>query len=409
MPCDAAGAYPLELLKIAYAGDSIDLRVPAGCVRELSSSAPVSPSRAEEIIPVDGVRRCLRRDTLVIVNDGTRPTPTRTIFDLLRPACDVLVATGAHAAPTEAELALLFGSHLQRLRPGIHDARRSPCRDLGVTSRGTPVRLNASLFDHERILVIGSVEPHYFAGYTGGRKALLPGVAAYDTIEANHALYFEPGVEILRLAGNPVHEDMVEAVDMLDVEVHCLNTVVVADGALVAAFFGDIRRTLLQAADVARGCFSAAIEERADLVIACAPFPMDADLYQSHKALVNAARACKPGGVIVLVSACRNGIGPRAFYDLTLAQGSVEKAAAYAKAHYELGYHKVASFAEILARHAVKAITGLPAEILRPLEMESWEPKDLERAVTAVHEGAGTILYMPKASVTVPVLMEEAP
>jgi len=409
MPCDAAGTDALELLRIPYAGDSIDLRVPVNCVRELGSA--VTPPRVgvEEIIPVDGVRRCLRRDTLLIVNDGTRPTPTRTILHLLQPACDVLVATGAHAAPTEAERAFLFGSHLGRLRIGIHDARRSPCRDLGVTSRGTPVRLNASLFEHERILVIGSVEPHYFAGYTGGRKGLLPGVAAYDTIEANHALYFEPGVEILRLAGNPVHEDMAEAVDMLDIEVHCLNTVVAADGTLVAALFGDIHETQSRAADVARGVFTIGVTERADLVIACAPFPMDADLYQSHKALINASRACKPGGIIVLASTCRNGIGPRAFYDLVLAQGSVAKAAEHAKAHYRLGYHKVASFAEILARHGVKAITGLPAETLRPLGMEAWEPKDLERAVASVHEGGGTVLYMPEASVTVPVLMEEAP
>jgi nickel-dependent lactate racemase len=377
--------------------------IPAGAVRELRFRSNAPPIVLGETALRGLLGQYVEEGTLWIVNDGTRPTPTRRLFEAVRPECDVLVATGAHAAPTEEELTFILGPRRERPRVHIHNAHRSSCQSIGMTSRGTPVHLNSRLFDYDRILVIGSVEPHYFAGYTGGRKGLLPGVAAYRTIEANHRLYFEPGADILRLDGNPVHEDMVEAVQMLDLDVRCVNTVVAGDGTLVAALFGDLHETLSQAASVAWDCFTAPFHRPADLVIACVPFPTDADLYQSQKALLNATRACTPGGTIVLVSACRNGIGPRAFYDLILARGGVQEAAAYAEDHYRLGFHKAASFAEILRRHDVKAITDLPVEALEPLGIEAWIPADLKRAIASVHGRGGSIVSMPEASVTVPV------
>jgi nickel-dependent lactate racemase len=403
---DASDEFP-GVLRIPYARRTIEFSIPAGSVRELRCAPRGSPVDLALALSRDRLGAYAESGTLWIVNDGTRPTPTRTLIETIRPTCDILVATGAHAAPTEEQLRFILGPDRGRRPVAIHDARRSPCRSLGVTSRGTPVHLNQRLFDYERILVFGSVEPHYFAGFTGGRKGLVPGVAAFETIEANHSLYFQRGVGILQLAGNPVHEDMVEAVRMLDADLRCINTVVAPDGDVVSLHDGDLHEALAEAAPIARACFTVPLDEPADLVIACAPYPMDVDLYQSQKALLNAARACAAGGTIALVSACHHGIGPRAFYDLVLDRGGLCAAEAHARAHYRLGYHKVASFAEILATHAVKAITELNAEDLRPLGIERFASDDLQRAIAAVHAAGGSILCLPEASVTVPTRGDE--
>ena len=134
---------------------------------------------------------------LVIVNDATRPTPTAKIIDFLLPVFtehpDVrfLIATGVHRAPTEDEFRFIFGKHFDTLRDKIfvHDAHKTEDMvHLGVSSNGTEMYLTRLLIEAENVIPIGSVEPHYFAGYTGGRKSLLPGVASYKTIEMNHKL-----------------------------------------------------------------------------------------------------------------------------------------------------------------------------------------------------------------------------
>ena len=139
-------------------------------------------------------------DILFIVNDGTRPTPTAKVLDIIHDKImdkDVrfIVATGCHRAPTEEELQEMFGKHLQTYRDRIHshDAKNDEMVSLGVSKNGTVMEVNKMGVDAHKIAIIGSVEPHYFAGYTGGRKAFLPGIASYKTIEQNHKLGLQPG------------------------------------------------------------------------------------------------------------------------------------------------------------------------------------------------------------------------
>ncbi|MDR2471928.1 MAG: lactate racemase domain-containing protein, partial [Treponema sp.] len=150
---------------------------------------------------------------LVIINDATRPTPTETILTGLLPAVEaaapgraltLMVATGAHRAATENEYRQILGRHYAALRECCvcHDARNdADMVDIGATRNGTPMLLNRRLFEADRIIATGSVEPHYFAGFTGGRKAFLPGIAAYKTVEANHKLALSPAARSLALDG----------------------------------------------------------------------------------------------------------------------------------------------------------------------------------------------------------------
>ncbi|MBO4278777.1 MAG: DUF2088 domain-containing protein, partial [Spirochaetales bacterium] len=176
-------------------------------------------------------------NVLVIVNDGTRPTPTRFVMDAIGPALEkedvsFLIATGSHRAPTEQEYDFIFGSWYQifKDRVFVHDCHAMDEMDYyGRTSRGTELYLNKLVRKASKVIVIGSVEPHYFAGYTGGRKGFLPGVAAYSSIEHNHKMALSPDAKTLALEGNPVHEDLMEAMTLVKCPVYSIMTVLDRD------------------------------------------------------------------------------------------------------------------------------------------------------------------------------------
>jgi nickel-dependent lactate racemase len=159
------------------------------------------------------------KDILFIVNDGTRPTPTAKVLDIIYDKIrnrnvKFIVATGCHRAPTEEEYQEIFGSHLDEFRDRIHshDSKNDEMVKLGVSKNGTVIEVNKLGGEAHKIAMIGSVEPHYFAGYTGGRKAFLPGIASYKTIEQNHKLALKMSAQAMALDGNPVHEDMEDAI-----------------------------------------------------------------------------------------------------------------------------------------------------------------------------------------------------
>src|SRR5512137_733567 len=188
------------------------------------------------------------KNVLIIVNDATRPTPSWRIITailpfLLNKKIKFLVATGMHREPTPEEYAYIFGDIYPAIQDDVycHDAKKSECVDLGVSKSGTPMKINKMVANADRILVISSVEPHYFAGYTGGRKSFLPGVAAYETIEANHKHALSINAQSLRLEGNPVHEDMEDAVQMLrDKQIFSIMVVLDKDHKTLAAFAGNL-------------------------------------------------------------------------------------------------------------------------------------------------------------------------
>ncbi|MDR2054119.1 MAG: nickel-dependent lactate racemase, partial [Treponema sp.] len=321
---------------------------------------------------------------LVIVNDATRPTPTAAMLGSLMPrfrkagvpndGLTLLVATGAHRAPTEDEYRRILGDFYGELRGRAvhHDARKDgEMADLGNTASGTPILLNRRIFEADRIVVTGSVEPHYFAGFTGGRKAFLPGVAAYKTIEANHKHALSEAARSLALQGNPVHEDMMDALPLVTAPVFSLMTVLDKEQRTAAAAAGDIMASFYAAAEKARQIFCVPVAAKADIVVSAAKFPMDIDLYQSQKAIDNGAAALKDGGFLILVSSCRDGVGDEAYAKLLSQAASPAGAIDRIRSGYRLGYHKAAKMAALSARATVMAVTELPAERLKSMFIES--------------------------------------
>jgi len=360
------------------------------------------------------------RTVLVIVNDATRPTPTEAMLTALLPyfaragiadgGLTLLVATGAHRAPTETEYRQILGGLYGRLRPRTvaHDARlEAELVDLGKTRNGTPIVLNRRLFAADRIIATGSVEPHYFAGFTGGRKAFLPGVAAFRTIEANHKLALSPQARSLALEGNPVHEDMLDALPLLKAPVFAFMTVLDKDQRVAAATAGDLRGSFYAAVATARRVFCVPVRAKADVVVSVARFPMDIDLYQSQKAIDNGAPALKDGGTLILVSSCRDGIGDEAYAALLAQASSPQDAIERIRTGYKLGYHKAAKMAAVSARATVRGVTELSAERLRSLFIEPAEnPQEaLDHALALARAGGVAVpkvLVLPDGCVTVP-------
>jgi nickel-dependent lactate racemase len=349
-------------------------------------------------------------EVLVIVNDGTRPTPTSRILKALQGRVDLgkatfLIATGAHRSPTEDELELIFGGLLERLRPRIqaHDSLRSPMFRLATSRNGTEIQLNQLVRRHDRILVITSVEPHYFAGYTGGRKSILPGVSAHSTIEQNHRLAMRPEAKVLALQGNPVHEDMMDCARALQGKrILGIQAVLDRHHRVYRVAAGELHESFARAVSWADEVFVVPTIGLADIVISIAPYPMDVDLYQSQKAIENAKHALKEGGTLILVSKCRQGIGEDRFYRLLASSKDPDQVLRGVEAEYRLGDHKAARMAEIGRRARVCGVTSLDHEALQRIRIEPFATAQaaLDDALSR-HPGA-SVMVIYEGSVVVP-------
>ena len=356
-------------------------------------------------------------ELLVIVNDGTRPTPTRIVLDVIGDAlyeagARYIIATGVHRGPTEEEYRFIFGDAYDRIKDRIlvHEARDAASMvHIGVSKQGTVMEINRHAYEASRILVIGSVEPHYFAGYTGGRKGILPGVASYRTIEQNHKHALHPGAKALALKGNPVHEDMVDALATLgDRTIFAVMTVLDKHHGIYAVTAGDIISSFDTAVERANEVFTAEIPAKADIVISCARYPMDIDLYQSQKAIDNGKLALKEGGTLILVSSCWDGVGEEAFVEMLGACETPEAVLERISGTYRLGYHKAGKMAEVFTWAKVLAKTDLPDTTLERIFIKPVQ--DLQEAIDEALRHYGnhaTVLVLPDGSVTVPLLHEQ--
>jgi len=275
----------------------------------------------------------INRDESVcfVVSDHTRKTAAERILPILvdgliRKGCSlehmyILFASGIHRHPTGSEVEKIIGKAIAERFTGrifFHDPDDTAnLVAVGTTRRGHTVRLNHRAVRAKRLVLLGSVVYHYHAGFGGGRKSLVPGLAARETIAYNHSLTLDPGEDRIiptvapgGLEGNPVAEEMMEAALMRKPD-FIVNTVLTPDDRLAGVFAGDMDAAHRAACRCAEQIYRCDIPERADLVLASAGAALN--WIQSHKALYNADRAVKPNGHIVLAAACPEGLGDERF------------------------------------------------------------------------------------------------
>ena len=354
---------------------------------------------------------------LVIINDATKPTPTSKILKYLLPVLsshpDVkfLIATGSHRPPTEEEIKFILGDTYTffRRKTYVHDAKK-PERliKIGTTKSGTEVSINKLAEEYGNILVIGSVEPHYFAGCTGGRKAFLPGIASFETIEMNHKYALSDKACFLKFKGNPVHEDMTDAIRFLkDYNIFSIQAVQDFEHNIYAVTAGDIIESFNAAIKFVKDVYCVPIKEKANIVVTVVNHPMDINLYQSQHALENAKLALEEGGIIILVSKCRTGVGSETFVELLSKSDTPEDVMKLLGGKYKLESHKSVRILKIKSKSQIFAVTDVDEKIIEKSKMKPY--KKIQTAVDDAIEfirsegKQAKIIIIPDGSHTVPL------
>ncbi|MCC3145919.1 nickel-dependent lactate racemase [Halanaerobium sp. Z-7514] len=231
----------------------------------------------------------------------------------------LLCAGGSHRPHSKAEIEKLIGKELyQKLNFIAHDStKKEDLRKVGETSYGTPVIINKNILENDRVILTGGIVFHPLAGFAGGRKSLLPGTAAYQSIMKNHSLSLaekegagiKTSVDSNNLADNPVHLDMVEAAKMINVD-FIFNVIPDGRGGIAAAVAGDLFAAHQKGCQITADLFGIEIKEKAELVIAsCGGFPKDMNLYQISKAIINSVRVVQKDGYLLLMGQGKEGIG----------------------------------------------------------------------------------------------------
>ncbi|HYH85712.1 MAG TPA: nickel-dependent lactate racemase [Pyrinomonadaceae bacterium] len=358
---------------------------------------------------------------LIVVSDATRATGSAQVVHLLVRRLiqlgvaphdlRIIFATGIHRRTTREEKAeLLTPFIVQRVRTLDHDpADDAKLVSLGETERGTPVELNRALFDHSHVILTGAVGFHYFAGFTGGRKSICPGLASNRTIEATHllALDFEKGgrragVGTGRLDGNAVHEEC-ERVAAEVAPSFLINTVVDERGRVVRLYAGDWRLAHRLACAEYADSHAIKIKEKRRVVVAGAGgAPHDINLIQAHKALEMASHACEEGGDIILVAECADGLGRADFLKWFDAADSRELETNL-RAKYEVSGQTAWALLSKAERFRVQLVSALPDDDVRRMRMTP--ARTIEDALARVETNADGYI-LPRGAAFMPVLYE---
>jgi len=384
------------------------------------ASREIVRSGIEEYLASMGGQPFQGKDVGIIVNDRNRPTPTHLVLEelirqvpgLLERIGRVHIATGTHEPPSRDDIGTILGGTYEELSGRVH-IHRSKEEDehefICTTSRGTELRVDRAALDHDLLIMINSVEPHYFAGFTGGRKSILPGISWYGTVEMNHSHALDPGSRTLALEGNPVHEDMEEAVSVfLGERRHITFQLVQAPGIILSdMFIGDIFTAFREGVELAKRNFCRTVEAPFDVVITVAAPPMDRTLYQAQKAIENGKIALRDAGIILLAASCGEGIGNPVFWDLLTSEKDASDVLAAIEKGYRLGYHKAAKIAQLSERAEIIMVSEIPSDILARGFIRGFG--DMGEALGYVRERMGadaSVLVIEDGTVTVPMIEE---
>ena len=378
----------------------------------------VAAIRAALASPVESARLTERvrpgSRVVVIVSDATRPAPSdRMLPPLLDelnaagvPDSDITVtyAVGTHRRHTQAERTRLVGEAVYS-RVRCVDFEPEDWVDVGNTRRGTPVRATRMVVEADFRILTGNVEYHWFAGYSGGAKALVPGVCDRETVRRNHSMMVEPGAHAGRLVGNPVREDIDEAADLIGAD-FALNVVLNAKREIVRAVAGAPRVVVALAAQTVDELNGVQLAERAEIVVASAGgYPKDINVYQAQKAIDNARLAVKPGGTLIVVAECGEGLGEETFAEWMAAAREPRDLIERLKREFVIGGHKAAGLALALVDSELCLVSALPEATVRGLFCASAESAQaaLDRAL-AKHGPDARVLVMPSAGSTLPLV-----
>ncbi|MFQ6095749.1 MAG: nickel-dependent lactate racemase, partial [Candidatus Bathyarchaeia archaeon] len=277
---------------------------------------------------------------------------------------------------------------------------------IGETSSRTKVYLNRMFTESDVKILAGILEPHPYAGYSGGRDGVLPGVSSIDTIQHNLSMVIDPRARSGLIKGNPVHEDMVEATHLARVD-FTLNVVRNSNQEVVKAFAGDPDEAFMRGVEFADEIYKVPVEKRADAVfVSPGGFPYDVDLYESCKGINNALEAVKKNGVTVLVAECSKGYGNADFHKWIVELKDLKRMERQLKREFTAGGYVAYSLMRVLERTEVILVSALPDYyVLEVLNLKT--AKTVNEALRYVLDSTkrnAKVLTIPQGSLTIPVV-----
>ncbi len=354
------------------------------------------------------------KNVVILVSDLTRPCPSHIIVpplvdELLEAGLrydqiTIVFGLGFHRKMTDQEKQKAVGKDVfEKIRCMNHDI--SECVFIGKTKRGTPVEVFKPVVESDFIIATGNLELHWFAGYSGGNKALLPGVCSKRTIETNHSYMFLDGAVAGKIENNPVREDIEEAGKMAKVR-FIVNAVLNSKKEIVKIVCGDPILAHREGVKYIDMMYKVKIDKKYDIVIAsCGGFPKDINLYQAQKGLDNAFHAVKDNGIIVLVAECREGFGEKTFEEWMKKAKSPDEPLEWIKKQFLLGGHKAAGFCKVMKKARIFLYSKMDKQTVEKIFMTPFD--SLQDAIDcALKESTQRpeILLMPYANSTLPYL-----
>ena len=417
------------IYKLAYGKENLTFTLPEGAkptviVPNEKSGLPDPLGAARKTVadPIgtpplkEMLKNAKPKTVVVVVNDITRPTPYPTMLPpLLEAFADAgikdgqvtfVVATGIHDAPTEQEKRDIYGSGIaERFKIVSHDAFAGDTHVyMGKFKSGYDFYVNKLAREADFLITLGVVMPHYFAGYSGGRKSILPGLASKDTVEKNHARMVELMDNLPPIDKNPVSLEMIEAARQVGVK-FIMNVVVNDRQEVVSVVAGDVEKAWRAAVDVSSSMFEVPFDRQTDICVTCASgHPRDINAYQAQKALDHADRITRPGGTIILAAECPAGYGDKVFQEWMSRRWSPEKVMEEVKRNFVMGGHKAYAFAKVAAEKEYWLISAMSREDSNLLyAKKAATVQEAVDAAAARHGKGASWVYMPAGSVSLPV------
>ena len=310
----------------------------------------------------------------IVTSDISRPLPS---YDVLPAVLDelyaggvlaeditVVLALGSHRKHTEEEKRKLVGERCYSEVKCV-DSDVNDCVHMGVTSDGTPVDITRVVAEADVRICLGNIEFHYFAGYSGGAKAIMPGVSTPAAIQQNHRMMVSPEACAGKLEGNPVRADIEEAGEICGID-YIVNVVLDEHKKIVYAVAGDVTKAHRVGCAYLDKMYRKKLPQRADIVLVSqGGAPKDANLYQVQKALDNAKHAVRDGGTIILIGACPEGLGSKTFERWLTTAPSAHSMVEEIGRNFELGGHKAAAIGMVLDRAQIDLVSEMDDDFVR--------------------------------------------
>lgn len=400
----------MKTFKLPYGKGTLELNLPeeriAGVLESHAHEFKVEKSQ-EEIVkealenPVDSPRLkelvVGKKNIVMIASDHTRPVPSKVMLPPMMAEIEagnpdatltILIATGFHRLTTHQELVDKFGEDMvnhPKIKFVIHDsAKAEDMVALGTLPSGGKLLINKTATEADLLISEGFIEPHFFAGFSGGRKSVLPGISSRTTVLANHCSAFiaDPYARAGSLDKNPLHRDMLWAAQTAKLQFIC-NVLLDADKKVIAAYAGDLNNAHRKGCEF-MNTLAGVKAIPADIAITTnGGYPLDQNIYQSVKGMTAAEATCNPGGVIIIATSCSDGHGGESFWRTFLEEPDNEKIMAGFLAtdaeHTIPDQWESQILCRMLLKYKIIVVTDAPEQLIREMHMDYAH--DLDEAV----------------------------